>query len=283
MSQRMDTPAPPPLVTRAHRPRAAAPRRFQTKPLAADPVSVSTPTTATAPATVAWNPAALTRQLAVAVAVLLLAHLGQFFLLDRSSGPTALFLAQKLDFDAEGSAPAWFAALLLAAAAVLAAAVARRLHRLHRPGYAAMTVAALALGWVSLDESIVFHEASIRPLGKLTGLAEGAFYFSWVVVGIPLTLLLIATVWPTLRRTPARARRWLYAGAGLYLAGALGIEMLSGALLSAGQSWDSGVYFFWVTVEETLEFVGVVAAIHGLSLWLIALNQRPEPATPPND
>jgi hypothetical protein len=95
---------------------------------------------------------------------------------------------------------------------------------------------------------------------------HGVLYFSWVVPGAGLVALFALAFLPLLRRLPARPRGQFLLAGGLYVAGALGMELPLGWWTErAGE--DTLVYAVLDHVEEVLELVGA-------SLFLAALVEQ---------
>jgi hypothetical protein len=165
-------------------------------------------------------------------------------------GPLVSFLSLSY----ERNLPTWYASSLLLCCALALAAIARVAVGSRRP-WAAL---GCAFAYISLDESVGLHE-------HLGGLLEtgGVLYFSWVVpAAVLVTLTGLAFLPFLLRLAPRRRGQFLLAG-GLYVAGALGMELPLGWWTEAHGN-DNLVYALIDHVEEALELVGV-------SLFLAAL------------
>jgi len=119
-----------------------------------------------------------------------------------------------------------------------------------------------AMAWVffflSMDEIAGLHEELIAPLRNATG-ANGIFYFSWVIVAIPLVLLFVILNIRFLFSLPRKtAYQFVVAGA-LFVTGALGFELLGGLFHGV-----TGIYRALTATEETLENIGA-------GLFIVAL------------
>lgn len=190
----------------------------------------------------------------------------------RAGIPVAIVLSllsltgrQILDVDREGTLPAWVSAVILLACAAslwtIADEVRARGHRWHRH----WRLLALAFAYLSLDEMLSLHERLIDPIRDALGLS-GIFYYAWVVVAIPVLVVFIVVLIPFLRTLP----RWTFlafmVSGGVYLAGALGMELVTGLVASAGGG-DSLQYRLLVTLEELLEMLGMI-------LFLASVNEH---------
>ena len=96
----------------------------------------------------------------------------------------------------------------------------------------------------------------------------GIFYYSWVIVGVAFVGLVALCYLGFLTRLPVTTR-WTFVSAGsLYVAGALGIEMLEARYHYVSHTWTDLSYALLVGVEEPLEMIGIALFIYGISTYL---------------
>jgi hypothetical protein len=120
---------------------------------------------------------------------------------------------------------------------------------------------------MSVDEIASIHELTIRPLRTYLD-ANGAFLFTWVIPGTLFVILIFVRMLRLLRALDTRTRyRFLSAGA-VYVGGALGMEMVSGAYVSAGG--DDAVFAVLTIIEELLEMLGILLFLHALVSYMTA-------------
>jgi hypothetical protein len=207
-------------------------------------------------------PAHLSRVLSLVAAGLLAASvIGQFakyrWGIERAGG-----LIPGFNVDQEANFPTWYASALLLAGAVLlaltAAAASRRADRSARSWWG---LAVVFLG-LSIDEGAGLHELLIIPLRE-SWHAGGALYYTWVVPGIAVVLAVAAASVPLLAGLPRQIRRRLVAAGCLYVGGAVGMELVSGAYASAVCKACLS-YALLTTLEEGLEMFGAVLLIRTL-------------------
>ena len=145
--------------------------------------------------------------------------------------------------------------------------------------------------FLSLDEAASLHEQLIglsrAVVGKLAIDHEGLFYHAWVVpVGL-LVLLLFVLYIPFFRRLPRATALWILFSGALFVAGALGFEMIGGVVVTVAKDNDAlrlGVE----TVEELLEMLGLAAFAYALLTYLarhvapvrVRVADNGEPLTP---
>lgn len=161
--------------------------------------------------------------------------------------------------DAEVSIPTWFAQSLLIVAAGLLFLIAKSTRRDKPYWY----ILAGVMIFMSIDEGASIHELLITPMRGLLNIETGPLYYTWVVVyglGLGVAGLFFLRFYARL----GRKTRWLLAVAlAAFLAGALGIEMLGGWIISqADLTWQ--FYAAVVGVEELFEMLGASLLIYTL-------------------
>lgn len=176
----------------------------------------------------------LPKILLILVGCAVLTHVIAAFLLHRGvEFPGYRLLFRVVSLDSEVSVATWMSTFLLLFAA-LAAAVCAGLHRQQRArGALGWTGVAAALAAASLDEIAQIHEgvnvaaAALVPVGMdLT--------WPWVIVGGLVVIVLAIVFTPFLVKLPPPVRLWMMIGAGVFVGGALGVELLS-APVSPGE------------------------------------------------
>ncbi|WP_210480422.1 hypothetical protein [Naasia sp. SYSU D00948] len=167
-------------------------------------------------------------------------------------------LGRFLSPDGESNLWSWFSTLLLAALAFAFCAVGslhRRSGGAAAPYYAFSAVAV----YMSIDESASLHERFEDFI------PQRLFMFQWLILGVPFALLVGAAVlWLSRRLREPLRRRLLVAGL-VFLAGAVGVELVQAVVLSITGWPQSGagriLYAGAVIVEEALEVCGVLIAL----------------------
>ncbi|HYN87563.1 MAG TPA: hypothetical protein VER55_03485 [Ardenticatenaceae bacterium] len=169
--------------------------------------------------------------------------------------------APYFDVDGEANIPTYFAAMLLLFAAALFGAITLFQRRAGAPYTRRWALLALIFLYLSVDEASSLHEILIN-LRWILGVG-GVFYFAWVIPGIVLVALFALSYWKFLLHLP-RVTRLLVALAGvLYVAGALGMELIGGYYQDrVGEM--TFAYKMLVTVEEGLELAGLVTLAYAL-------------------
>ena len=171
-------------------------------------------------------------------------------------------LVNLMDLGREGSLPTWYASMQLAAAGVLLSIIA--VIRLRRREKHALAWCVLALGFffMSYDEVAAIHEG----WGQIaTGVPRrGIFYFRWVVVAIPLCMVLFLFFLGLIGSLSASIRKGTFLSAGVFLGGALGIEMVSGYAVDVLGIRDDLPYSMLNVLENGLELLGIALFIYVL-------------------
>lgn len=167
-----------------------------------------------------------------------------------------------LDVNHETNVPTMWNGALLVAVALACVAVAA----LRTGGRARWVVAALVASAMAADETLRVHErlgAVGAALSDGTGVEVPTY--AWVLPGVVLALGLVGALLVWVRSLPGDVRWGVLAGGGMYVAGALGAEAVSGWIHQT-----HGVtlaYDVVTTLEEGLEMLGcvvVLAAVLGM-------------------
>lgn len=172
------------------------------------------------------------------------------------------WLARLLYADSEANLWAWGSALLLASLALAFAVKALTLRGSGRAPLSFLGLAVVAL-WMSADEAAMLHEQLARANIRI------GWTWSWLVLGVPLTLAVSVALLGMARSIDRVLRGRLIVAGSLFLLGALGVEILGGALamntgVTPGEVRSSALYHALVAVEEGLEIAGAL-----LALWAV--------------
>jgi hypothetical protein len=200
------------------------------------------------------RPATLVRRGFFAVGIVhalnALVHLAHGF----TPAPRAWWL-DLFDVDTEANVPTWFSSGLLLACAFAAWLMAERAadRVAERRGFRLLS-ALLAI--VSADELVALHERiAAALLSRLSALGVAALWV-WALGGA-IVASLAAVLLPFLRALGPRLRSDLLLSAAVYVAGALGLEVL-GQRYAAAHGWFDPVYTALAASEELLEMCGAL-------------------------
>jgi hypothetical protein len=171
--------------------------------------------------------------------------------------------------DAEGNVFAWYSTVMLAAVAVGFFLIALTARGADRPIWRFVVLGAVALA-LSADEAAYLHERLGIFAGEL-GLGS-TFTYQWLLLGIPLALVAgILLLWIA-RRLDANLRRDLIVAGLVFLAGAVGGELVGGVLkkVDVGLQGTAELiaYDVEVLIEEALEITGAILALRAVLRYL---------------
>ena len=171
-----------------------------------------------------------------------------------------------LNMDREMNLPTLFSALLMLSSALLL----RRLSKAPgREAVADWTLLSRIFVFLALDESLQIHEILILP--GLRHQVHPALASTWV---IPYGLVAGGLLWRFrhfLTTLPATTSvRFLRSG-GIYVAGAIGLEMVGSFAVRTGLIRLHSFWYGTITgLEESLEILGVTLFLHALMQELVA-------------
>lgn len=218
---------------------------------------------------VSLKPAVIGCWLGAIMCVLVLASIGgQFVKYVISDGALAGHLGQGLvrlvDVDSEQNIPTYFSMLLLLFAAQLLAVITVLNRKQRRPYGVKWAILTIGFLFMAYDEAFQVHDKLTGPIKQVLGdQTLGIFYFAWVIPGIVLVFAVGAFFLKFLLFLPPADRFRFLAAAALYLAGAIGFEMIGGSYAKT-HGINNLTYSLITTVEESLEMTGLIVFIWAL-------------------
>lgn len=178
-------------------------------------------------------------------------------------GITPLF-----DLDVEANVPTLVSAVALRGAAALFWVTGSATRR-HGRGYVGhWRGLAVVFVLLALDEAAGFHEKLSTPLRETLHLT-GVLHYAWIVPYALMVAALAVVYWRFMRSLDRVAQRHLVGAGAVFLAGAVGVEMVGG-LIASSTTGTELAFVAAVTCEESLEMIGVALLLRGL----VAYNER---------
>lgn len=195
--------------------------------------------------------------LGIGIAVLVSGHLfglwaHEVYGWDRTGG-----VLRHLDLNDESNVAAWFESLMLFVCAVVAGLVAGASRLQQGPQTRRWVIVAFLLLLMAVDEASQLHDITTGPMRRQIGVdmeAGGALFFAWIIPAGLLALSAALYLLPLLFSLPRLVQLRLVAAGLVYFGGAVGIEAVSGYVVTQGR--DSTPYHLVTTVEETFELLG---------------------------
>ena len=171
-------------------------------------------------------------------------------------------LVPLFDMDLEQNLPSFFSSFLaiVASALLLTNSIIRK--KVSRPWKSWAGLSAIFL-FVAMDEFIGMHEQLSQPMRELFD-AHGLLFFAWIIPYGVLAMVLAGVYGRFVLQMPVRIRNGLLLAATLFLAGAVGFEMLAGLLFEYSEMNKTAAYNMIATIAESLEFAGMIVFIHTL-------------------
>jgi hypothetical protein len=202
-----------------------------------------------------------------ASALVILAGIARELVIAAIGTETVLQDLRHFALDAERNIGAWYSSALMIIAAALLFCGGRYNAEKKLRGYWNWYVLSALFVMMSVDESVSFHEILIAPLQKALN-ADGLLYFAWVIPGSIFVLGAFFWFVPFLKSLPARTATGFFISGGIYVGGALGLEFVGGALVSAN-GWESPAYIAVALLEESLEIIGLTVFVAVLTDYLL--------------
>lgn len=172
-------------------------------------------------------------------------------------------LSNRFDLDDEASIPTWVSQLLLGGAALLAMIVGRMAQGAQRKSwYVIAMLAALA----SLDEVARLHELVVQTLHvRLFGLeATTLIKNAWLILAPLIMLAGLGLLYILSKALPRRTIKLLVLAGGIFISGALGVEILSSGMNTYGFAYTVLV----TALEEGLELIGSAVLVYAIADYM---------------
>ncbi len=195
--------------------------------------------------------------IAVATVIVLLGYLREWLRLDFGIEGTSF-----INLNQEQNIGAWFSTILLASCAFLLLTIGRRAVRLNEKYSRFWFFLAFVFVALSLDEASSVHEMVMVPLHSVLH-TDGLLRYVWVLPALFLVPAFAITSIPFLLSLRRPYGLWIFISGAVFVAGALGMEMLEGLTDGTGITF---VIFY--LIEETLEIAGTVSFLFALMSYL---------------
>ena len=168
----------------------------------------------------------------------------------------------RFDINFEPSVPAWYSAsALLASSLLLTVTGLARMQEQDRFGKHWLLMGVIFAG-LSMDEAARFHEMLHVAIASQIDVG-GIFYFPWIVPALIFVGGLGICYIPFLRHLDRRTAKLFVAAGGIYVMGAVGMEIVAGPIAEKYGELCTG-HMICEAIEETLEMLGIVVFIYAL-------------------
>jgi hypothetical protein len=201
-------------------------------------------------------------------AFLLFAHVGVMVMYFAFGHSHVLGLSPMFNLDLEKNIPTFFQTFLLVGSAILLLFISILESKKKSPLIGYWIALTIGLTLMAGDEWFQLHEKLTKPIQNLIGPENlGVFYFSWVIIGIILILLVALVFRKFLVGMQYSSRHDFLLAAIIYLSGSIGFEMIGGYIVQLAGS-ASIIYHTSVLCEESLEMAGIILFVRGLLKYL---------------
>lgn len=176
-------------------------------------------------------------------------------------------LVPLFNFNTEKNIPTLYSSLTLMVSALMLLFIAESNRKLG-VSYIPWLGMGIIFIFLSIDEFASLHENLNRPVRETVG-ASGVLYFAWIIPYIALLFLFLAFYARFLLRLPRKVMLLFLLSGGVFVSGAVGMEMIGGLLADKHGLGGVGLAYSLVTTfEELLEMVGVAIFIYALLIYM---------------
>lgn len=212
------------------------------------------------------TPQKVARFLGFVVAGLIVANVGGLVAKYQFGHGYLFGLVPLFDIDAEANIPSLFSTVLMLFCSALLVIISI-LERTKGCRHQLWLLLAIIFAFLAVDEQIGLHERIEKPLREALN-TSGLLYFAWVIP-YSLFLVIIASLYGRfMLRMPPKFRRLMILSAVIYVTGAIGFELIGGWYVDVHNDVVDLPYGILVTIEESLELIGLVTFIYALLLYI---------------
>lgn len=153
----------------------------------------------------------------------------------------------------ENSVTTWFTVILIALNAFLLTVNATAARQLRTGSALPWLFLAAIIAYLSMDEMLELHERIGVAVAHSLKFSD-KMAFPWVVTGLAFTTVVGLSFIGFLRRLPRRTARLFILAGGVYVGGALGLEVIE--LLTVSKFGMGAIFYIEVMFEECMEMFG---------------------------
>lgn len=172
------------------------------------------------------------------------------------------FLTMQFNLDGELNLPSVYSALTLLVCSIILSAITYIKKNQHDHYTSDWGRLSILFAFLFFDELTSIHETLVKPVKTVINVG-GIFNFAWVIPGIFFVLFMFVMFLKFLINLPRKTRHYFLIAGVIYVGGAIGYELVGGYIADA-YTPQSAIYVLSVTLEESLEMLGIAVFIYGL-------------------
>jgi len=211
------------------------------------------------------SPKNITRFFLIIVSILTLAHLVGLFFRFVLQHDYVYGIVPFFDLNGERNFPAMYSAVSMIVCAGFLGLIGLAKRRSRQPyGFHWLGFGFIFL-FLAVDEFLQLHDKLHEPMVNALDLS-GLLFVGWVVPYAAAGIVLLGVYYKFLINLPKRTMIWFFASGFVFLAGAMGIEAVSGRHIEL-YGRDTA-YVLIYTLEEMLELAGILMFIYALASYI---------------
>ncbi len=180
--------------------------------------------------------------------------------------PSRELFKDLFNLDHETNIPSLYSAASLLFCSILLASISKAKKLAGNNNYRSWAGLSIVFVYLSFDEFISIHERLILPLRNAYN-TRGLFYYPWVIAGGIFVLVFLLLFGRFIITLPKKTKRLFLIAGTIYIAGAIGTEMVGGYYADY-YTVDDMIYVLITTLEEVLEMLGIIVFIYALLSYI---------------
>jgi len=174
-----------------------------------------------------------------------------------------LGFASLFSFNVERNIPMAYTFLLF----VLASSICMLAANIERKGTSRWAFLGIVFLILGIDEFVSIHERFSEPVRELLS-TSGFFHYAWIIPYSVIVVVLFLILFGWLRNLPKYLRAGMLVSALTYLSGVFLMEGIGGWYSGGVPERKDLVYYLMVSLEESLEILGLTIFIYVVSKYL---------------
>jgi hypothetical protein len=168
--------------------------------------------------------------------------------------------------DAEGNIPTAYSSMVWVLCSLSCLVIAERKKQEGDRAFKYWRGFTLTFAFLALDELASIHELFSELRNVLD--VGGVFYFAWIIPGAIFFLIFALSCFKFVKTLPPKTRTLLILSGGIFVTGAIGIEMIGGWYTELYGNQADFTYSLITTAEEILEMLSVLMLLYALLTYM---------------
>jgi hypothetical protein len=172
-------------------------------------------------------------------------------------------------FNTESNIPSLYSSLAIIACAVVLFQISSLRGEVDKRRHFHWKIMGYVFIFLGVDEFISIHESLTGVTRRAIGDGAGYLHYAWVLPYMIVFSVVFVYMARFFLRLPAWLKLQFVLAGSVFVAGAVGVEMICGKYEVVNGTTNTLTYALLATAEELLEMMGIIIFIHGLLRYYV--------------